>query len=373
MQCGLFRNVTKNITLTNCTISGTAAAYRNSLASATEKLNVQGSGALICGNLEGSSTQKASLTISGLALDGLTINNLNEAGYNTANMALIVRNIGSYTEAKISGVSTRGYADNEKAASALIGTAGSDKVLQMTIQFSDMRLDGRKSTSDVKTAAQTAFEKSYKTKSSIFTKATLIHTLQYTSEGGSSAIYNYNYDEDWAADGSAKHNVTYGKEISHSAEFAPDAGDNDQRRYLDMHAADDTNHFTSPESANATEVFNFSNFLPYVATAYDPATYNHEIAVNHVSKEMGDGCGTYNDPFIIEDGATLSMVAEILSSGNVSKGFSMYIDNDYLNAATKDKNFMLQLKTKTLKSGIPIKPAAKVIHESNIMAQNSLL
>lgn len=153
MQCGLFRNVTKNITLTNCTISGTAAAYRNSLASATEKLNVQGSGALICGNLEGSSTQKASLTISGLALDGLTINNLNEADYNTANMALIVRNIGSYTEAKISGVSTRGYADNEKAASALIGTAGSDKVLQMTIQFSDMRLDGRKSTSDVKTAA----------------------------------------------------------------------------------------------------------------------------------------------------------------------------------------------------------------------------
>ncbi len=350
MQCGLFRNVTKNITLTNCTISGTAAAYRNSLASATEKLNVQGSGALICGNLEGSSTQKASLTISGLALDGLTINNLNEAGYNTANMALIVRNIGSYTEAKISGVSTRGYADNEKAASALIGTAGSDKVLQMTIQFSDMRLDGRKSTSDVKTAAQTAFEKSYKTKSSIFTKATLIHTLQYTSEGGSSAIYNYNYDEDWAADGSAKHNVTYGKEISHSAEFAPDAGDNDQRRYLDKHAADDTNHFTSPESANATATaatstsgvkggFDFSSFLPYVATAYSSATNNHEIAVNHVSKEMGDGCGTYNDPFIIDDGATLSMVAEILSSGNVSKGFSMYIDNDYLNAATKDKNF----------------------------------
>lgn len=134
MQCGLFRNVTKNITLTNCTISGTAAAYRNSLASATEKLNVQGSGALICGNLEGSSTQKASLTISGLVLDGLTINNLNEAEYNTANMALLVRNIGSYTETKISGVSTKGYADNKKAASALIGTAGSGEVLQMTIQ-----------------------------------------------------------------------------------------------------------------------------------------------------------------------------------------------------------------------------------------------
>lgn len=340
MQCGLFRNVTKNITLTNCTISGTAAAYRNSLASATEKLNVQGSGTLICGNLEGSSTQKASLTISGLALDGLTINNLNKAGYNTANMALIVRNIGSYTEAKISGVSTSGYADNEKAASALIGTAGSDKVLQMTIQFSDMRLDGRSDTSNVSANAQTVFKEKYGTTSSIFTRATLIHTLQYTSEGGSSAIYNYNYDEDWAADGSAKHNVTYGKEISHSKEFAPDAGDNDQRRYLDKHAADDTNHFTSPENPKATEVFSFSNFLPYVATEYGGSVTNaHEIAVNHVSKEMGDGCGTYNDPFIIDDGATLSMVAEILSSGNVSKGFSMYIDNDYLNAATKEKNF----------------------------------
>lgn len=329
MQCGLFRNVTVNIKLTNCTISGTAGAYY-------DKDNVlQGSGAIICGNLSGSSTQKAALTINGLTLNKLTIDDLDE----TANMALLVRNIGSYTETKISGVSTSGYADNEKAASALIGTAGSDKVLQMTIQFSDMRLDGRKSTSDVNKAAQTAFEKSYKTKSSIFTKATLIHTLQYTSEGGSSAIYNYNYDEDWNADGTAKHNVTYGKEISHSAEFAPDAGDNDQRRYLDKHAADDKNHFTSPESAEATEVFDFSSFLPYVAAAYGSATYNHEIAVNHVSKEMGDGCGTYNDPFIIDDGATLSMVAEILSSGNVSKGFSMYIDNDYLNAATKDKNF----------------------------------
>ena len=347
MQCGLFRNVTKNITLTNCTISGTAAAYRNSLASATEKLNVQGSGAIICGNLSGSATQKAALTINGLTLNKLTIDDLDK----TANMALLVRNIGSYTETKISGVSTSGYADDEKAASALIGTAGSGEVLQMTIQFSDMRLDGRSDTSNVNTAAQTAFEKSYKTKSSIFTKATLIHTLQYTSEGGSSAIYNYNYDEDWAADGSAKHNVTYGKEISHSAEFAPDAGDNDQRRYLDKHAADDTNHFTSPEDPKATATaatsstsgvkggFDFSSFLPYVATAYSSATNNHEIAVNHVSKEMGEGCGTYNDPFIIDDGATLSMVAEILSSGNVSKGFSMYIDNDYLNAATKDKNF----------------------------------
>lgn len=329
MQCGLFRNVTVNIKLTNCTISGTAGAYY-------DKDNVlQGSGAIICGNLSGSATQKAALTINGLTLNKLTIDDLDE----TANMALLVRNIGSYTETKISGVSTSGYADNKKAASALIGTAGSDKVLQMTIQFSDMRLDGRRDTSNVSANAQTAFEKSYKTQSSIFTKATLIHTLQYTSEGGSSAIYNYNYDEDWADDGSAKHNVTYSKEISHSAEFAPDAGDNDQRRYLDKHAADDKNHFTSPESAEATEVFDFSSFLPYVAAAYGSATYNHEIAVNHVSKEMGEGCGTYNDPFIIDDGTTLSMVAEILSSGNVSKGFSMYIDNDYLNAATKDKNF----------------------------------
>lgn len=328
MQCGLFRNVTVNIKLTNCTISGTAGAYY-------DKDNVlQGSGALICGNLSGSSTQKAGLTISGLVLDGLTIDKLDD----TANMALLVRNIGSYTETKISGVSTSGYADNEKAASALIGTAGSDTVQQMSIQFEKMCLDGRSATTNVSDAAQTVFKEKYGTASSIFTQATLIHTLQYTSEGGSSAIYNYNYDEDWNADGTAKHNVTYGKEISHSKEFAPDAEGNDQRRYLDMHAADDTNHFTSPENPKATEVFNFSNFLPYVATEYGGSVTNdHEIAVNHVSKEMGKGCGTYNDPFIIDDGTTLSLVADILSSGTFSKGFSMYIDNDYL--SSKNKNF----------------------------------
>lgn len=333
MQCGLFRNVTASLNLKDCTLSGTAGAYY-------DKDNVlQCSGALICGNLAGilaqTTTQKAALTINGLTLNKLTIDNLDK----TANMALLVRNIGSYTETKISGVSTSGYADDEKAASALIGTAGSDKVQQMSIQFEKMRLDGRNATTNVKDAAKTVFKEKYGTTSSIFTKATLINTLQYTSEGGSSAIYNYNYDEDWNADGTAKHNVTYGKEISHSAEFAPDAGDNDQRRYLDKHADDDTNHFTSPENPTATQVFNFSYFLPYVATAYDSATYNHEIAVNHVSKEMGDGCGTYNDPFIIDNGTTLSLVADILSGGTFSKGFSMYIDNDYLNAATKDINF----------------------------------
>ena len=347
MQCGLFRNVTGSISFSNCKISGTAAAYRNSLVSETDELNVQGSGAIICGNLNGTVDQKANLTISGLVLNGLTIDNLLNENY--VNKALLVCSIYNNTETKISGVSTTGYSGDQKAAWALIGTAGGPDVQQMSIQFSDMCLDGRSQIDNVSTNARSIFEKKYGTTSSIFTKATLINTLQYNSgSSGSSAIYNYNYKEDWNTDGTAKHNVTYGKEISHSKEFAPDAEDNDQRRYLDMHAADDKEHFTSPESAQAEAKFStsndnvyggfdFSNFLPYVADSYDMSTNKHEIAVNHVSKEMSEGCGTYNDPFIIDDGTTLSMVADILSKGTFNKGFSMYIDNDYL--SSKDVNF----------------------------------
>lgn len=349
MQCGLFRDVTASAELKDCTFSGTAAAYRKSPSTASSDFDVRGSGAIICGALYGTAEQKASLSIDGVTFDGLRICNLNSENYNTANMALAVRSIRGYSETNFSGASAKNYADNAKAAWSLIGIAGSSDVQQMTIRFSDMRLDGRSAANNVSANAQSVFKEKYSTASSIFTRATFIDTLWYNSEGsGSSAVYNYNYNEDWADDGSAKHNVTYGKEISHSAEFAPDAGDNDQRRYLDKHATADEEHYTSPESASAKATaatstsgvyggFDFSKFLPYVATGYDASKQYHELAVNHVSNEMGEGCGTYNDPFIIDDGTTLSMAADIISSGNVSKGFSMYIDNDYL--SSKDINF----------------------------------
>ena len=45
----------------------------------------------------------------------------------------------------------------------------------------------------------------------------------------------------------------------------------------------------------------------------------------------------YKDPFIIESGAVLSVVAKSLSTQNFGKGFSLYIDDDYFTSF--DVNF----------------------------------
>lgn len=330
MHCGLFRNVSGSFSLKDCTLSGTASAYQNNLKSATSEQNYQGSGALVCGKIEGISDSKANLNVNGLTLSNLTIANFNENGIGTTGIGLLVNNIGSYSNTSISTVTTNDYADNTKAAHALINQAGSKDVMQMSISFSDMRLDSRKDSSQ----GDDSFNTAYNTKQSIFTKGTLINTLQYNAyTSGSSAIYNYNYNDDWDGN-NALHNVTYGKEISDSSEYNHKDSNTDlndhQTRYLDMHAKDDTNHYTSWENNSATAVGDFSEFLPYVGTPYNADNNYHEIAVNHISIEIKEGCGTYNDPYIIDDGATLSTVAKVINSGTFGKGFSLYIDNDYL-------------------------------------------
>lgn len=342
MHAGLFRNVKSDLTVSNMTLCGNVGVYKEKTAAS----NDYGSGALICGTISGSSNDKTNVSVNELTLSALTVNNFSESN-SSKPCALLIRAIGSFNATSISGVSTINYTGDDsstpQAAFSLIGEANGE---QMSVVFNDMRLDGRTghdSVSDI--TAQTAMDNAYGTKNSIFSQATLIKTLKYDSTKGSSAIYNYNYAEDWNTDGTAKHNITYGKEISNSIEYDhnnPSTDPNDhQTRYLDMHAKDDTNHYTSPISYNATDVYDFSSgFLPYVESDYSDGTgsINHEIAVNHISVQIEKGCGTYNDPYIIEDGEILSAVAKALSTANFSKGFGLYIDNDYL-TSNYDVNF----------------------------------
>lgn len=44
----------------------------------------------------------------------------------------------------------------------------------------------------------------------------MLESFQHSDGAGSSAIYNYKWEDDWGTDsaGNIKHNVTYGKEVS---------------------------------------------------------------------------------------------------------------------------------------------------------------
>ena len=159
-----------------------------------------GSGALVCGHVSGSSSEKANVSVNGLILSGLSVNLFSSVKNSSSPVALLIRSVDNYTSILISGVSTSGYSDEtststDDVAQSLLGVCGGE---QMTINYSDMRLDSRLTNNAVNDdSVKSALFTAYETADSIFSHATLIKTLQYDSTKGSLAVYNYNYAEDW--------------------------------------------------------------------------------------------------------------------------------------------------------------------------------
>lgn len=321
MHAGLFKDVSKNLTVSNMALKGSVSAHDESASVDA------GSGAIVCGSITGASADsKTQISISNLSLDGIKVNGT--TGIN----ALIIKKIGSNTNATISQVSaTNQYVtDNTTtAAKYLIGDAAGSA---MTIVFDKMVLDGRTTSSSLynPTAASgtTAYDhnQAYKTYQSIFSDATFLRSLNYSLGTGSSAKYDYKWEEDW---GATKHQVTYGYEVSNTLENL-DGSDSKQSKYVDRY----NNVYTSPESNNLlTDPYDFSTYRPHVSVVYNSATNYHEVAVNIVSDSIDDGCGTYNDPYIVS-GNQLKVIADILSDTGddtgVSNGFYLNIDNDFV-------------------------------------------
>lgn len=326
MHAGLFKNNTYNLSLSNITLRGTVSAHEGSTTVPA------GSGAILCGNVVGAApNSKATLTINGLSLDGLSVNG------STGVDALIVKKIGSNTNISISQVSTTDQYVTDGTVNAAKYLMGDAAGTAMTIVFDKMVLDGRTSSSSLYNQSATSgtpaydLNQTYHTYQSIFSDSTFLRSLNYVTGSGSSAKYDYKWNEDW---GPTKHQVTYGKEISDTLENR-DEGVSKQSKYVDRY----NDVYTSPESdAWTSGAYSFSNFLPHVDVSYDSSTNYHEVAVNIVSDVLDKGCGTYNDPYIV-NGAQLKVIADILSdtgtNTGISNGFYLNIDNDYLTATDK--------------------------------------
>ena len=312
MHAALFKDVTANLTINDMTLQGSASSHGGTTSLPS------GSGAIVCGTITGTSADsKQTTTIDGLVLDGIKVNGLGSANDTDA---LIIRGIGDYVNFNISNVSTTSnYSNGTPAAHYLMGEAAG---AGMIINFSNMVLDGRTTASNLYDASATtgnagALNTAYNTKQSIFDQALFLKSLNYTTSGGSSAKYDYAWTEDWEG---TLHQVTYGKEVVDSVEFA-----NKEYQYAPRY----NNYCTSPESnSEGSPYADFTNYRPYVYTAYNSTTNYHEIAVNIVDVNLTSGCGTYNDPYIV-DASQLDVVARALN-GNISTGFYLYIDRDYV-------------------------------------------
>lgn len=303
MQSGLFRNENGTVT-----ISG-KMTFKGNIG----KVN-GGSGALVCGSVaDDTNTSKKSVKITGsIVLDDLYVNDtsLSLNGENSY-APLLINKIGNMTEITIQNVSQKKHSmttakydkgGQDYTATSLIGDVGSKKGQNISLTFSNIKLDA----SDV---------------NSIFKNATLLESFQHSDGAGSSAIYNYKWDDDWGTDsaGNIKHNVTYGKEVSDTIKNRVDNVSR-QNKYHGDWSKDD--RYTSPVKNNATEEYSFTEYKPYVAKSYDTAQNYDEIDVNLERPYLDEGCGTYSDPYIL-DASTLAEVARVISTAAPTNGWEV--------------------------------------------------
>lgn len=314
MQCGLFRNENGAVT-----ISG-KLTFKGNIG----KVN-GGSGALVCGSVaDDTNTTKKSVKITGsIVLDDLYVNDtsLSLNGENSY-APLLINKIGNMTEITIQNVSQKKHSmtaekyykgDQSYAATSLIGNVGSKKGQNISLTFSNIKLDASN-------------------KNSIFKNATLLESFQHSDGAGSSAIYNYKWDDDWGTDsaGNIKHNVTYGKEVSDTKKNRVDDVSR-QNKYHGDWSRDD--RYTSPDQKNAKEEYSFANYKPYVAKSYDTTQNYDEIDVNLERPYLDKGCGTYSDPYIL-DASTLAEVARVISTEAPTNGWQV----NYNANASADKS-----------------------------------
>ena len=316
MQCGLFRNENGAVT-----ISG-KLTFKGNIG----KVN-GGSGALVCGSVaDDTNTTKKSVKITGsIVLDDLYVNDtsLSLNGENSY-APLLINKIGNMTEITIQNVSQKKHSrttakydkgGQDYAATSLIGNVGSKKGQNISLTFSNIKLDASN-------------------ENSIFKNATLLESFQHSDGAGSSAIYNYKWEDDWGTE--EKHNVTYGKEVSDTKKNRVDNVSR-QNKYHGDWSRDD--RYTSPVKNNAKEEYSFANYKPYVAktavTGQTDKTYD-EIDVNLERPYLIKGCGTYSDPYIL-DASTLAEVARVISTASPTNGWEVnYNANASADKATVD-------------------------------------
>lgn len=280
------------LTVNNLTLLGTVGMVAD------------GSGALLCGKIYGyNGTNQAKLELDGLKVDStdnqthLAVSNFNNNEY----APLLIHRVNSFAMLNIAGVTAK--ETEEGGATSLIGNVGDPEdpnTRGINISFSKMKLPD---------------------KTGRFTKATMLNRLYYTNQNNS-AVYNFTKEEDWE-DSTHKYQVTYGKEIGGTVEYADSASNPHQYWYAQ--SKDYVSH-TGQNFTNGGTRDEFDSYLPYVAVPYDGNGY-HELQVNSSLTDILVGCGTYGDPYQISDAKELQSIATFLSTGSASRNWTLNIPN----------------------------------------------
>lgn len=324
MQHGLFYHTTHNIAVKNTSFSGTVGKE------STADNGSYSSGALIYGSVTGDSVSNiVEISLNNVTLDGIRVTDI--AKDSTAYEPLLIHQMDQAVKLTVNALSTgEGYTTGEGsgkttvyAGSSLIGKVGSATATKLTLSFSNIALDGR-----LKEAKSTSVYNNgnvpvdYHTTHTIFTKATLLESFMYSSEG--TGTYNFNSTDD---------KVTYGVELTNTGTN----GRNPDKQYQYY---DGDSYITDEQGKNANEAYvksryGSSNFIRYIHTQQNITGSKYELDINQKTTGLLKGCGTYGDPYIIEDAHQLSsLAAYIQDPGSVSK-FQVIFNSKVLEKQTQ--------------------------------------
>ena len=312
MQHGLFYHTTHNIAVKNTSFSGTVGKE------STADDGTYSSGALIYGSVTGDPVNNniVDISLNNVTLAGIRVTEIAKDG--AAYAPLLINQMNQAVKLTVNALSTGdGYTTGDGsgkttayAASSLIGKVGNATATKLTLSFSNIALDGRLAEDTAKTTAVQNNGKvpvEYHTTHTIFTRATLLESFMYSSEG--SGTYNFN---------STDNKVTYGVELTNTGT----TGRNPDKQYQYY---DSDSYITDEQDQTANEEYvksrySSSNFIRYVYTQQNINESKYELDINQKTTGLLKGCGTYGDPYIIENAHQLSsLAAYIQNPGSVSK------------------------------------------------------
>lgn len=291
------------------------------------------SGALIYGSVIGNPISNiVGITLKNVTLDGIRVTGV-EKDNGITYAPLLINRIAKAAKLTIDNLSTcdkymTGEGNNQEtayAATSLVGSVGDKTASKLTLSFSNIALDGRvaedseKSTSVWNNGTE---QVEYHTTHTIFTRAILMEYFMYSSDG--SGTYNFN---------STDNKVTYGVELTNTGTIGrnPDK----QYQYYDVDS-----YITDEKNKNANEAYvkdryKDTKFLRYVRVAQNIEESTYELDINQKSTGLLKGCGTYGDPYIIEDALQLSSLASYISTPGSISNFQVAFNSKVLESQTQ--------------------------------------
>lgn len=322
MQHGLFYNAYRNIAVKNTSFSGTVG--KEPIEKDGKTYN---SGALIYGSVVGDPVNYiVEITLNKMTLAGIRVTGVEKDTVTYA--PLLINQMENAVKLTVDTLSTdKGYTTENNsdktvyAATSLIGYVGNNIATKLTLSFSNIALDGRV---DAGTANATSVHNNgkvtveYNTTHTIFTNATLLESFMYSSEG--SGTYNFN---------STDKMVTYGVELTNAGSI----GRNPDKQYQYY---DGEIYITDEQQRNEVnedyvkERYKDTNFIRYVHTQQNINANQYELDINQKTSGLLKGCGTYGDPYIIEDAHQLSSLAAYIEKPESVKKFQAVFNSKVL-------------------------------------------